>query len=88
MALTSGDKVNGIVVRPVCVYGGSGSYFADYHFKPALEALKAKKESFESIIGPSGKILTIHKDDAADLIVRVAEAVSMRPKSMRCEEMV
>jgi nucleoside-diphosphate-sugar epimerase len=56
------------------VYGSSGSYFGDYHFKPALEALEAGKTEFESIISDNGKILTIHQDDAADLFVRVAEA--------------
>lgn len=68
------ESINGIVVRPACVYGSSGSYFGDYHFKPALEALEAGKTEFESIISDNGKILTIHQDDAADLFVRVAEA--------------
>lgn len=67
-------SINGIVVRPACVYGSSGSYFGDYHFKPALEALEAGKTEFESIISDNGKILTIHQDDAAELFVRVAEA--------------
>lgn len=56
------------------MYGHGGSYFGDYHFKPALEALNAGKTEFESIISDNGKILTIHRDDAADLFVRVAEA--------------
>jgi nucleoside-diphosphate-sugar epimerase len=73
-AVRAEESINGIVVRPACVYGSSGSYFGDYHFKPALEALEAGKTEFESIISDNGKILTIHQDDAADLFVRVAEA--------------
>ncbi|KLT43532.1 NAD(P)-binding protein [Cutaneotrichosporon oleaginosum] len=73
-AVLGESSINGIVVRPACVYGSSGSYFGDYHFKPALEALNSGKSEFDSIISANGKILTIHQDDAAELFVRVAEA--------------
>lgn len=71
--LRPADTVSGIVIRPACVYGRSGSYFADYHFIPALKAVREGKDTFESISSVNGKILTVHADDAADLFVRVAE---------------
>lgn len=73
--LTS-SLVNGVVIRPVCLYGKGGSYFGAYHFRPALEALKKGKKRFQSIVGESSKIATVHCDDAAELFVAVAERVS------------
>ena len=75
-ALIPGDKVNGVVVRPTCLYGKGGSYFAMYHFEPALQALEKGEKTFESICSDNGKISTVHADDVADLFVRVAERVS------------
>lgn len=75
--LTTGDKVNGIVVRPTCLYGKSGSYFAMYHFDPAFKAVEKGEKEFETICSDNGKISTIHTDDLADLFVRAAERVSL-----------
>lgn len=75
-AILTSSHVNGVVIRPVCLYGKGGSYFGAYHFRPALNALKKGKKRFESIVGDSGKIATVHCDDAAELFVAVAERVS------------
>lgn len=72
-----GDKVNGVVIRPTCLYGKAGSYFAAYHFDAAYAAAKRGDKEFESISSDSGKISTIHTDDLADLFVRIAELGSV-----------
>lgn len=75
-AVLTSKAVNGIVIRPVCLYGKGGSYFGEYHFRPTLDALRKGKKRFKSIVGDSGKIATVHCDDAAELFVAVAERVS------------
>lgn len=75
-AVLTSPAVNGAVIRPVCLYGRGGGYFGSYHFRPALDAIQKSKRRFESIVGTSGKIATVHCDDAGELFVAVAERVS------------
>lgn len=49
-AVLTSKRVNGVVIRPVCLYGKGMSYFGAYHFAPALEALRKGKKRFESIV--------------------------------------
>ncbi|WVQ98137.1 hypothetical protein IAU59_005259 [Kwoniella sp. CBS 9459] len=66
-------KVDGIVIRPGIVYGNEGSLYAPYIFEPALEAYKKQDEVFEAVYEDDTRHTTVHRDDVADLYLRVAE---------------
>jgi hypothetical protein len=59
------------------VYGGSGSWFAKYMFEPALAASKTEDKIFGVLLDDTARLTTVHRDDLADLILRVAERVSL-----------
>ncbi|KAJ3822765.1 hypothetical protein F5878DRAFT_577591 [Lentinula raphanica] len=63
--------LNGIVVRPVMLYGRSGSIFASV-FQQAHEGGKVTWPGT-----PGGKFSLIHADDLADLYVRLAEKAAI-----------
>lgn len=67
------------MIRPSVVIGASGSLSGMVWFGPAREAAK-KGEVFSVPAYKDTRYPTIHRDDLADLYVRVAERVS-RPKS-------
>ncbi|WVF69713.1 hypothetical protein IAT40_004492 [Kwoniella sp. CBS 6097] len=67
------EKVNGIVIRGAIVYGSETSPYASYIFEPALKALKNGDKVFETVYENNTRHTTIHRDDAADLYLRVAE---------------
>lgn len=75
LPLTTGDKVNGIVIRPAVLYGRSGSMLEPFLFAPAYDAAKAGG-TFEVIGLPETRFLTVHQDDLADLYLRAGERVS------------
>lgn len=67
--------IHAIAVHPPMVYGGSGSWYATYTFEPALAASKTEAKVFETIWQEGARLTTVHRDDLADLILRVAERV-------------
>jgi nucleoside-diphosphate-sugar epimerase len=70
------DKdIHAIAIHPPMVYGGSGSWYATYIFEPALAASKTETKVFETIWQEGARLTTVHRDDLADLILRVAERV-------------
>ncbi|KAJ3787943.1 NAD(P)-binding protein [Lentinula aff. detonsa] len=70
-AVITHPALNGIVVRPVMLYGKSGSIFASV-FKRAHEEGKVTWPGT-----PGGKLSLIHADDLADLYVRMAEGAAI-----------
>ncbi|KAJ3862459.1 hypothetical protein EV359DRAFT_83324 [Lentinula novae-zelandiae] len=70
-AVITHTTLNGIVVRPVMLYGKAGSIFASV-FKQAKEEGKVTWPGT-----PGGKLSVIHADDLADLYVRLTEKASI-----------
>jgi hypothetical protein len=69
------DQINAIAIHPPMVYGGSGSWYATYIFNPALAASKTESKVFDVIMDEKTRLTTVHRDDLAELILRVAERV-------------
>lgn len=72
LQLTSGNSVNGIVIRAGILYGRSGSTLEPYLFAPAYDASK-NGGIFDTVGYPETRVLMVHQDDLAELVVRAAE---------------
>lgn len=70
--LTAGNAVNGIVIRAGILYGRSGSTLEPYLFAPAYDASK-NGGAFDTVGFPETRVLMVHQDDLAELVVRAAE---------------
>ncbi|KAJ4490633.1 hypothetical protein J3R30DRAFT_3653869 [Lentinula aciculospora] len=70
-AVIKHPALNGIVVRPVMLYGKSGSIFTSV-FKRASEDRKVTWPGT-----PGGKLSLVHADDLADLYVRMTECAAI-----------
>lgn len=67
------------IVRPALLYGGDGSLLKMW-LEPVRQAAAAK--GVASIVGdPSSPVTLVHKDDLADLYVRLVEQVRAPPTS-------
>lgn len=73
-AVISNKDFNGIVIRPGCVYGRSGS-LTGMLFEEATKAAQNGHEAFAWPATPGKRWTTIHQDDVAELFLRVGEAV-------------
>ncbi|TFY50906.1 hypothetical protein EVG20_g11263, partial [Dentipellis fragilis] len=65
-AVVSSSVLNGIVIRPALVYGGSASILASLY-----GAAAGGKVRWAGV--PGGRYATVHYDDLADLYLRAAE---------------
>ena len=71
-AVVASKTLNGIVIRPSLLYGGSASMLAPL-FRQAYDGEIAWYGS------PGGRYALVHQDDLADLYVKVAEKASILP---------
>lgn len=81
--LASRDVLDVSIIRPAILYGGDGTIFKSW-LEPVRQASVAG-QSTASVYGePTSPLTVVHKDDLADVYVRLVDQVSAQhvPKNI------
>jgi nucleoside-diphosphate-sugar epimerase len=72
--LASRDVIDVVIIRPALLYGGNGTIW-NIFLDPIFNATKTGAKTVEAFGTPTTPITLVHKDDLADVYVRVVERV-------------